>query len=234
MFEIFGIPSTALYGQLTARADQRRVLCAADPRPRRDLRPAQHHQLHAMARCTCSAPSPPGLLLQLCGARLLAGADARADHRSASLGMVIERLLSCAWLYKLDHLYGLLLTFGLALIIEGAVAQPLRLLRPALHAAGFAARRATNLGFMFLPNYRAWVIVAVARGVPRHLVRDREDAARRLSARGDRESAAGAGLRRQRAAHGHADLRRRRRAGGVRRRAGGADLLRSIRTWART
>ena len=62
-------------------------------------------------------------------------------------------------LYKLDHLYGLLLTFGLALIIEGLArnefgssGMPYRI-PPAL-AGG------TNLGFMFMPNYRGWVVVA--------------------------------------------------------------------------
>jgi branched-chain amino acid transport system permease protein len=62
-------------------------------------------------------------------------------------------------LYKLDHLYGLLLTFGLALIIEGAF-------RHEFGSAGLpysipeSLAGGQNLGFMFLPNYRAWVIVA--------------------------------------------------------------------------
>jgi branched-chain amino acid transport system permease protein len=62
-------------------------------------------------------------------------------------------------LYKLDHLYGLLLTFGLALVIEG-------LFRNGFGSSGLPYRipaelqGGTNLGFMFLPNYRAWVIVA--------------------------------------------------------------------------
>ena len=62
-------------------------------------------------------------------------------------------------LYKLDHLYGLLLTFGLALIIEGLFrnyyggsGQP--------YAIPAALSGATNLGFMFLPNYRGWVVIA--------------------------------------------------------------------------
>ena len=73
-------------------------------------------------------------------------------------GMVIERLM-LRRLYKLDHLYGLLLTFGLALIIEGIV-------RNYYGSAGLpyqmpeSLRGGQNLGFMFLPNYRAWVIVA--------------------------------------------------------------------------
>jgi len=74
------------------------------------------------------------------------------------IGVVIERLL-LQWLYKLDHLYGLLLTFGLALIIEGFFR----------HLYGVAGQPysipeeltgALNLGFMFLPKYRAWIIGA--------------------------------------------------------------------------
>ncbi len=73
-------------------------------------------------------------------------------------GMIIERTM-LQWLYKLDHLYGLLLTFGLALIIEGVA-------RNLLGSAGLpytvpeSLQGGRNLGFMFLPNYRAWVIVA--------------------------------------------------------------------------
>ena len=73
-------------------------------------------------------------------------------------GVVIERLM-LARLYKLDHLYGLLLTFGLALIIQG-------LFRREFGSTGLpyampaALEGGQNLGFMFLPNYRAWVIVA--------------------------------------------------------------------------
>ncbi len=72
-------------------------------------------------------------------------------------GIVIERTM-LARLYKLDHLYGLLLTFGLALIIQGVFTnaygssgQPYRL--PQEFTGAY------NLGFMFLPKYRAWVIV---------------------------------------------------------------------------
>jgi branched-chain amino acid transport system permease protein len=73
-------------------------------------------------------------------------------------GVLIERLM-LSRLYKLDHLYGLLLTFGLALIIEGAFhhqygAAGLPYAMPSQLAGG------QSLGFMFLPNYRAWVIIA--------------------------------------------------------------------------
>ena len=73
-------------------------------------------------------------------------------------GAVIERTM-LSRLYKLDPLYGLLLTFGLALTIEGtfryffgASGQP--------YAAPEALKGGVNLGFMFLPLYRGWVIVA--------------------------------------------------------------------------
>ncbi len=73
-------------------------------------------------------------------------------------GMLIERLM-LSKLYKLDHLYGLLLTFGLALIIQGLFRNEfgtsgLPFSMPAELSGG------RNLGFMFLPNYRGWVIVA--------------------------------------------------------------------------
>ncbi|HXR58804.1 MAG TPA: branched-chain amino acid ABC transporter permease [Burkholderiales bacterium] len=71
-------------------------------------------------------------------------------------GVVIERTM-LKRLYSLDHLYGLLLTFGLALIIQGLFrneygtsGQP--------YAMPEALSGGRNLGFMFLPNYRAWVI----------------------------------------------------------------------------
>jgi branched-chain amino acid transport system permease protein len=73
-------------------------------------------------------------------------------------GIVIERLM-LSRLYKLDHLYGLLLTFGLALIIQGlfrneygSSGQP--------YAIPEQLTGGQNLGFMFLPNYRAWIIAA--------------------------------------------------------------------------
>jgi branched-chain amino acid transport system permease protein len=73
-------------------------------------------------------------------------------------GILVERLM-LQRLYKLDHLYGLLLTFGLALIIQGLFRHEygtsgLPYAMPAELTGG------KNLGFMFLPNYRAWVIVA--------------------------------------------------------------------------
>jgi branched-chain amino acid transport system permease protein len=72
------------------------------------------------------------------------------------LGMIIERTM-LQWLYKLDHLYGLLLTFGLALIFEGLF-QNAYGVSGLPYSAPAALSGATNLGFMFLPNYRAWVV----------------------------------------------------------------------------
>ena len=99
----------------------------------------------------------------------------------------------------LDHLYGLLLTFGLALIIEG-VFQNYFGSSGLPYAIPPELQGGSNLGFMFLPNYRGWVVVFSLVDLPRHLVSDRKDQARRLSARGDRKPDAGAGLRHQRAA----------------------------------
>jgi branched-chain amino acid transport system permease protein len=72
-------------------------------------------------------------------------------------GLILEKTI-ISRLYKLDHIYGLLLTFGLALVVEG-------LFRNAYGSSGMpyqipaALQGATNLGFMYLPNYRGWVVV---------------------------------------------------------------------------
>ena len=73
-------------------------------------------------------------------------------------GMVIERLM-LSRLYKLDHLYGFLLTFGLALVIQGLFRQEFGSTGQP-YAIPQALEGGQNLGFMFLPNYRAWVIAA--------------------------------------------------------------------------
>jgi branched-chain amino acid transport system permease protein len=75
-----------------------------------------------------------------------------------ALGVVIERLL-LRHIYGLDHLYGLLLTFGLALIIEGVFRQQYGSSGQP-YAIPPELQGGQRLGFMFLPNYRAWVIVA--------------------------------------------------------------------------
>ena len=74
------------------------------------------------------------------------------------IGLVIEKLF-LKHLYKLDHLYGLLLTFGITLVVEG-------LLRTQYGVSGLSysppelLRGSTDIGFMVLPNYRAWVVFA--------------------------------------------------------------------------
>ena len=73
-------------------------------------------------------------------------------------GVLIERLL-LRWIYKLDHLYGLLLTLGLTLLIEG-VFRSIYGVSGLAYDTPDALASATDLGFMRLPLYRAWVIVA--------------------------------------------------------------------------
>ncbi|MFS2005711.1 branched-chain amino acid ABC transporter permease [Duganella sp. CT11-25] len=75
-----------------------------------------------------------------------------------AFGIVIEKTM-LRHLYKLDHLYGLLLTFGITLLVEGVFrsfygvsGQPFQV--------PDALAGATDLGFMVLPNYRAWVVLA--------------------------------------------------------------------------
>ena len=74
------------------------------------------------------------------------------------LGMVIERVF-LKYLYKLDEIYGLLLTFGLTLIAEG-IFRELYGVSGQSYPVPELLQGATNLGFMMLPNYRAWVVLA--------------------------------------------------------------------------
>ena len=77
-----------------------------------------------------------------------------------AFGMLLEKTI-ISRLYKLDHLYGLLLTFGLALVIQG-------LFRNYYGSSGLPYRipavlqGSTNIGFMYMPNYRGWVVLAAA------------------------------------------------------------------------
>jgi branched-chain amino acid transport system permease protein len=73
------------------------------------------------------------------------------------LGIVVERLF-LRHLYKIDPLYGLLMTFGLALVIEGSLHQLFGASGQS-YPVPEALGGAINLGFMILPVYRAWVIV---------------------------------------------------------------------------
>ena len=155
MFEIFGIPSQALFGQLLLGLINGSFYALLS------LGLAVIFGMLNIINFAHGAQYMMGafvafLLLQYLGlnywlalviAPLVVGAG----------GVVVERLF-LQWLYKLDHLYGLLLTFGLALIIEGTFRNyfgssglPYRV--PDSLTGGY------NLGFMFLPLYRAWVIV---------------------------------------------------------------------------
>ena len=73
-------------------------------------------------------------------------------------GIIIERLL-IRHLYKLDHLYGLLLTFGITLLIEG-IFRSMYGVSGQPYATPKILQGGVNLGFMYLPIYRAWVVVA--------------------------------------------------------------------------
>jgi branched-chain amino acid transport system permease protein len=154
MFEIFGIPSTALFGQLLL-----------------GLINGSFYALLSLGLAVIFGML--NIINFAHGAQYMMGAFAAfllldkfgigywpalvlAPLIVGFVGILIERFL-LQWLYKLDHLYGLLLTFGLALIIEGifrrfygSSGQPYRV--PESLTGG------QNLGFMFLPNYRAWVI----------------------------------------------------------------------------
>ena len=158
MFEIFGVPSQALFGQLLLGLINGSFYALLS------LGLAVIFGMLNIINFTHGAQYMIGaftafFLLQYAGlgywpaliiAPILVGLT----------GVVIERAF-LQWLYKLDHLYGLLLTFGLALIIEGVF-------RNYFGSSGLpyqmpeALRGGQNLGFMFLPNYRAWVVAASA------------------------------------------------------------------------
>ncbi|MEB0137842.1 MULTISPECIES: branched-chain amino acid ABC transporter permease [unclassified Undibacterium] len=75
-----------------------------------------------------------------------------------AIGIVIEKTM-LRWLYQLDHLYGLLLTFGITLLLEG-VFRSVYGVSGQPYSVPAALAGATDLGFMILPNYRAWVVIA--------------------------------------------------------------------------
>src|SRR6267378_602412 len=154
MFEVFGIPSTALFGQLLL-----------------GLINGSFYALLSLGLAVIFGML--NIINFAHGAQYMMGAFAAffllqyvglgywwaiivAPIAVGITGVIVERLF-LQWLYKLDHLYGLLLTFGLALIIEGVF-------RDLYGASGLPYRvpdaltGGQNLGFMFLPNYRAWVV----------------------------------------------------------------------------
>jgi branched-chain amino acid transport system permease protein len=156
MFEIFGIPSQALFGQLLIGLINGSFYALLS------LGLAVIFGMLNIINFSHGAQYMMGafaayLILQYFGIGYWA-ALIIAPILVGITGIIVERLF-LQWLYKLDHLYGLLLTFGLALIFEGVA-------RNYFGSAGMpytvpdSLQGGHNLGFMFLPNYRAWVIAA--------------------------------------------------------------------------
>jgi branched-chain amino acid transport system permease protein len=156
MFEIFGIPSTALFGQLMIGLINGSFYALLS------LGLAVIFGMLNIINFAHGAQYMMGafvafFLLQYVGLNYWFALIV-APIVVGAFGVLIERLF-LQWLYKLDHLYGLLLTFGLALIIEGTF-------RNYFGSSGLpyrvpdALQGGQNLGFMFLPNYRAFVVVA--------------------------------------------------------------------------
>jgi branched-chain amino acid transport system permease protein len=155
MFEIFGIPSQALFSQLLiglingsfyALLSLGLAVIFGMLNIINFTHGAQY-MMGAFAAFLLLQHTGIGYWLALIIAPILVGL----------FGVIIERTM-LQWLYKLDHLYGLLLTFGLALIIEGVArnyygSAGLPYQMPELLVGGY------DLGFMRLPIYRAWVIV---------------------------------------------------------------------------
>ena len=154
MFEIFGIPSQALFGQLLIGLINGSFYALLS------LGLAVIFGMLNIINFTHGAQYMMGafvayLVLQLTGLNYWAALIV-APIVVGLTGVIIERLF-LQRLYELDHLYGLLLTFGLALIIQGVF-------RNYYGSSGLPyqvpeqLRGGQNLGFMFLPNYRTWVI----------------------------------------------------------------------------
>jgi len=156
MVDIFGIPSTALFGQLLIGLINGSFYALLS------LGLAVIFGMLNIINFTHGAQYMMGafaafLLLQYTGLGYWS-ALVVAPILVGIVGMIIERTM-LQWLYKLDHLYGLLLTFGLALIIEGLArnyygSAGLPYQMPEALVGGY------DLGFMRLPIYRAWVIAA--------------------------------------------------------------------------
>jgi branched-chain amino acid transport system permease protein len=154
MFEIFGVPSQALFGQLLLGLINGSFYALLS------LGLAVIFGMLNIINFAHGAQYMLGafmafFLLQYAGLNYWA-ALVIAPIVVGITGVIIERAF-LQWLYRLDHLYGLLLTFGLALVIEGVF-------RNYFGSSGLpyqmpdSLRGGQNLGFMFLPNYRAWVV----------------------------------------------------------------------------
>src|ERR1700752_2373708 len=155
MFEIFGIPSQALFGQLLLGLINGSFYALLVPGLAVifgmlniiNFTHGAQYMMGAFAAYLLLQYTGMGYWTALIVAPILVGIT----------GVIIERLF-LQWLYKLDHLYGLLLTFGLGLIIEGLARNHYGSAGPP-YAMPDSLRGGQNLGFMFLPNYRAWVVV---------------------------------------------------------------------------
>ena len=137
MFEIFGIPSQALFGQLLL-----------------GLINGSFYALLSLGLAVIFGML--NIINFAHGALYMMGAFC-AYFLLNIFGMILERTM-LQWLSGLDHLYGLLLTFGLALIIQG-VFQNYFGSSGLPYAIPDELRGGMNLGFMFLPIYRGWVVV---------------------------------------------------------------------------
>jgi branched-chain amino acid transport system permease protein len=153
MFELIGVPPQALFGQLLLGLINGAFYALLS------LGLAVIFGLMNVINFTHGAQYMMGafcswMLLQYLGIPFW-GALVLAPIIVGATGIIIERLF-ISRLYHLDHLYGLLLTFGLALIIEG-------LFRQQYGSSGLPYTNpipgGTNLGFMFLPWYRAFIVV---------------------------------------------------------------------------
>jgi len=153
MFELFGVPLQALFGQLFLGLINGAFYATLS------LGLAVIFGMLNVINFTHGAQYMMGafvawMLLQYFGISFW-GALVLAPVLVGAFGMILERLFFSR-LYRLDPLYGLLLAFGLALIIEG-------LFRRQFGSSGMPYPNpipgGTNLGFMFMPWYRAWVVI---------------------------------------------------------------------------
>ena len=154
MFEIFGVPSTALFGQLLLGLINGSFYALLS------IGLAVIFGLLNIINFAHGAQYTAGaflawMLLNYLGVNYWA-ALVLVPLIMAAFAIVVERVL-ISRTYRMDHLYGLLLTFGIALLIEGG-------LRQAYGVSGLpytipkALTGGVNLGFMFLPWYRGWAV----------------------------------------------------------------------------
>lgn len=156
MFELFGVPSQALFGQLLLGLINGAFYAVLS------LGLALIFGMMNVINFTHGAQYMLGAYAAWLGLTYTGmsywAALIVAPVAVAVIGIVMERCF-LHWLYKLDHLYGLLLTFGLALVIEGVFRQ-IYGISGQPYPIPKQLMGGMNLGFMFLPIYRAWVVLA--------------------------------------------------------------------------